>query len=151
MAYREMWEIEVRHSGLNKYRHIRGSDRSVVEQKARAQEQAWNEMWEKKSAADLNKREKEAAIRSKEEKKELAIAKTIEAKDAIKQIETLLLNTLAINDAIDWKSLLDSKSFQQKKPTAPKFAQIPTEPDRSEAKYQPAIGFLEKLFSQLRA
>ena len=59
MAYREMWEIEVRHSGLNKYRHIRGSDRSVVEQKARAQEQAWNEMWEKKSAADLNKREKD--------------------------------------------------------------------------------------------
>ena len=65
MAYREMWEIEVRHDGLNKYRHIRGSDRYVVEQKAAAQKLAWDEMWEKKQVA-----------RSKEEKYELAVIKT---------------------------------------------------------------------------
>ena len=60
MANRQMWEIEVRHGGLNKYRHIRGSDRYVVEQKAAAQEQAWDQIWKKK-------REREAAIRSKED------------------------------------------------------------------------------------
>ena len=36
MAYREMWEIEIRHNGLNKYRHIRGSDKYIVQQKAAA-------------------------------------------------------------------------------------------------------------------
>ena len=89
MAYREMWEIEVRHEGLNKYRHIRGSDRNIVEQKADVQRLAWDEMWEKK-------RERETAIRSKEEKKELAITKTNEAQEAINQLETILLHTLKL-------------------------------------------------------
>ena len=47
-----MWEIEVRHDGLNKYRHIKGSDRYIVKQKAIAQEQAWEDMWKKKQAAE---------------------------------------------------------------------------------------------------
>ena len=71
MAYRQMWEIEVRHEGLNKYRHIKGTDRHIVKQKAAAQKQAWDEMWEKKQAAEQKRKEREAAIRSKEEKKEL--------------------------------------------------------------------------------
>jgi restriction system protein len=43
-----MWQIEVRHTGLNKYRLIRGTDQYVVEQKAKAQNAAWDEMWRKK-------------------------------------------------------------------------------------------------------
>jgi restriction system protein len=63
MAYSKMWEIEVRHEGLNKYRHIRGSDRHIVEQKADAQRFAWDEMWEKKQASEQKRMEREAAIR----------------------------------------------------------------------------------------
>ena len=44
MAYRNVWEVEVRHDGLHKYRHIRGIDKYVVEQKAAAQLRTWNEM-----------------------------------------------------------------------------------------------------------
>ncbi len=44
---REMWEIEVRHEGLNKYRHIKGTDKYIVRQKANAQQLVWDEMWEK--------------------------------------------------------------------------------------------------------
>jgi len=59
MAYREVWEVEVRHDGLNKYRHIRGSDRYIVEQKATAQRLTWNEMWDKKQVAEEKKRNRE--------------------------------------------------------------------------------------------
>jgi len=153
MAYREMWEIEVRHEGLNKYRHIRGSDRNIVEQKADVQRLAWDEMWEKK-------RERETAIRSKEEKKELAITKTNEAQEAINQLETILLHTLKVNDTIDWNSLLYKKKYPEKwpvkkeypkqKPVKPKLAHVPSEPNRSDAKYHPKIGFFDKLFAKSR-
>lgn len=150
MAYREMWEIEVRHEGLNKYRHIRGSDKYVVEHKARAQGLAWDEIWEKKQAAEQKKRAREAAIRSKEEKKELAITKTNDAQEAINQLETILLHTLKVDDTIDWNSLLYKKKYPEKKPAKPKLALAPSEPNRSDAKYQPNIGFFDKLFSKSR-
>ena len=52
MCARYIYELEVRHEGLKKYRLIRGSDRHVVEQKAWAQKAIWNEMWEKRSAGE---------------------------------------------------------------------------------------------------
>jgi len=159
MAYREMWEIEVRHGGLNKYRHIRGSDRYVVEQKAAAQEQAWNEMWEKKQAAESKKREREAAIRSKEEKNELAIIKTDEAQKALDDLENTLKHTLSVDDAIDWSSLLDETKFSKPKPkkpksipepSKPKLIKIPAEPEKTDPKYCAKLGFLDKVFSSRR-
>jgi len=150
MANREMWEIEVRHDGLNKYRHIRGSDRHIVEQKASVQKLAWDEMWEKKLIAEQKKSDREAAIKNKEEKKELAITKTNEAQEAIIQLETILLHTLEVDDAIDWDNLLDKNLYPESKPSKPTFAHPPTEPNRSDAKYQPDIGFFNKLFSKSR-
>ena len=123
MAYRQMWEIEVRHEGLNKYRHIRGSDRNVAEQKAHAQRLAWDEMWEKKG----RRKRKNSASSSKEEKKESAITKTNEAQESIKQLETLLQHTLTVDNAIDWDSLLNNKPFPQ--------GNLPT---RSSTKYPPS-------------
>ena len=139
MAYREMWEIEVRHDGLNKYRHIRGSDRYVVEQKAAAQKLAWDEMWQKKQTAV-----------SKEEKKELAIAKTDEARSAIEGLESIIKYTLSVGDAIDWLSLLDKEPFPQHKPAKPIPETIPAEPNRSDSKYQPNLGLFDKILSGSR-
>lgn len=53
-----MYEIEIRHRGLNKYRHIKGSDKYIVEQKAHMQQLAWDEMWEKKLLAEGKRVEK---------------------------------------------------------------------------------------------
>lgn len=159
MAYREMWEIEVRHEGLNKYRHIRGSDRYVVEQKAAAQKIAWNEMWEKKQAAESKKSEREAAIRSKEEKNELAIIKTDEAQKTLDYLDSTLKHTLSVDDAIYWLSLLDKKPFSKPKPvkskskpapSKPKLIKIPVEPERSGSKYSAELGFFDKVFSSRR-
>ena len=37
------YSIEVRHEGLHKYREIKGNDKYIVEQKARAQRAVWDE------------------------------------------------------------------------------------------------------------
>jgi restriction system protein len=42
MAYGEMWEINLRHEGLNKSCYIKGSDKYVVEQKVIAQRRTWD-------------------------------------------------------------------------------------------------------------
>lgn len=148
MAYSEIWEIEVRHAGLNKYRHIRGRDRYVVEQKAAAQKLAWDEMWEKKKAADQNRKEKEAAIKSKEQKKELATTKTAEAQAELERFASILKHTLSIDDTIDWSSLEDRRPFSLPKPIEPELKAIPPEPQQSSPRYQPRIGFLDKIFTK---
>lgn len=159
MAYREIWEIEVRHEGLNKYRHIRGSDKYVVEQKAAAQKLAWDDMWEKKKASESKKCEREAAIKSKEEQKELAIIKTEEAQRALDDLESTLIHTLSVDDAIDWSSLEDKKPFSKPKPgklqsiPAPKKTSpitFPEEPKRSDPKYLAKLGLFDKIFSSRR-
>jgi len=150
MAYHEMWEIEVQHKGLNKYRHIRGSDRYVVEQKAAAQHAVWDEMWQKKQAAELVKRERDARIRNKEEKKELAIIKTSEAQKVLDSLESTLKHTLSIDDAIDWSSLIDKCPFPKNKPPRPTAEIIPNEPKIYDLKYQPILGLFDKIFSSSR-
>lgn len=150
MAYREMWEIELRHDGLNKYRHIRGSDRYVVEQKAAAQRAAWDEMWAKRQDAEERKRAREAAIRSKEEKKALAVDRTNGAQAAIAALEETLDHTLRINDAVAWDSLLDQAPYPHRRPSKPTLATVPTEPISSDPKYKPELTFVDKLFAKRR-
>lgn len=147
MAYRSMWEIEVRHEGLKKYRHIRGSDRNVVERKAAAQQLAWEEMWQKKRVAEQKKAERESTLRSKGEKNELAITRTKDAEQSIEELTTILSQTLAINDAIDWSLLLDQSDFPKKSPLMPRLEIVPDAPQRSNLKYNPRLGIIERIFT----
>lgn len=110
-----MYEIEIRHRGLNKYRHIKGSDKYIVEQKAHMQQLAWDEMWEKKLLAEGKRVEKEEKNRSREENKELALSRTTEAQNEISEIKNILNHTLRVNDAINWEKLLDRSAFKIKK------------------------------------
>ena len=132
MAYREMWEIEVQHEELNKYRLIRGSDQRSVEQKAYAQQLAWEEMWEKQQSKDN------------------AVKRTTEAEEAIERLEAILLDSLEISSKIDWDSLIDNDSFPVSKPVSPTFDQLPSEPNESDEKYQPHLTFLDMLFTKAR-
>lgn len=152
MAYREMWEIEIRHEELNKYRHIRGSDKYIVQQKAAAQRLVWHEMWGNKQLADQRKSDRETIIRSKEEKKELAITKTEEAQSEINRLESILLHTLKVDDTIDWESLLDKQKYNVKKPIKKQSNQIApaSKPDIQDAKYRPKLGLFDKLFPKSR-
>ncbi len=146
MAKYDIWEIEIRHEGLNKYRHIRGRDRYVVEQKAIAQKHIWNEMWQKKLAAGKRNQEKEWSIRDKADKKDLAQIRTAEAQSQLDALENILRYTLSVDDAIDWSSLEDKTPFPTPKPIKAKPIPAPVEPHASNAIYQIKLGLFDKLF-----
>jgi restriction system protein len=138
---RTVWEIEISHEGLNKYRHIRGANKDVVEQKAAAQLKTWEEMWEKKQATEKKRQAREEAVHEKEEKKQLAIEKTAEAQEALKNIENTLKHALDINNKIDWESLIDNLKYPIERPTPPN---NPPDPPH------PKIGLLELLIPSIK-
>ena len=148
MSSKFMYEIEIRHRGLNKYRHIKGSDKYIVEQKARVQQQVWDEMWEKKLLAEDKRAKKEEKNRSREENKELALSRTTEAQNEIFEIKNILNHTLGVNDAVDWERLLDRRNFNIKKPSKPRVIEYTREPIISDSAFIPNIGFFDKIFKK---
>lgn len=148
MSSKFMYEIEIRHRGLNKYRHIKGSDKYIVEQKAHMQQLAWDEMWEKKLLAEGKRVEKEEKNRSREENKELALSRTAEAKNEISEIKNILNHTLRVNDAINWEKLLDRSAFKIQKPSKPRVIKYTREPVISDPEFIPNISFFDKVFKK---
>ncbi|OAK75478.1 restriction endonuclease [Lederbergia galactosidilytica] len=140
-----MYEIEVKHEGLKKYRVIKGSDPYVVEQKARYQKQQWNEMWKKRQEAERKRAMREAAVIEKEEKKAYAIQLTNDATEKIKELDTILISTLGINDALDWEKLKDTEEFPEHEPDKPKEIEIPESPKEEDEKYRPKLGIFDSL------
>ncbi len=150
MAYRQMWEIEIRHEGLNKYRHIRGSDRYVVEQKAQAQRLAWDEMWVKKLEVEESKKIKRQVWRNKEDSIEEAAIKTKDAQEYFKSLEGILSHTLKVNDAIVWEILFDKKPYSVPQPKNNNQIVISPQPNQASAKYQVTFSFWDKFSSKSR-
>ncbi len=142
-----MYEIEVTHPGLNKYRHIRGTDKYVVEQKARAQKAIWEEMWQKKRAAEEIKSKKEKLLQDRESKKQNAIERTAEAIEVIESLQKTLHFTLDIDDTIDWERLKDKSEFKIPKPNKPNLNKIPREPLKTDQQFIPSINIFDKIFS----
>ncbi len=131
-----MYYIEVRHEGLHKYRLIKGNDKYVVEQKARAQQLQWDEMWARKVERETKRAERQASLADREAKKQHAARLTEEAEASLAQLRGLLEHTLGVNDAIDWNSLKDWRSYPVPPPTRPQPSPMPPEPDPSDWRYQ---------------
>ena len=139
-----MWQIEIRHDGLNKYRIIRGKDKYVVEQKAAVQRTVWDEMWQRKLEKEQKLFEKEQKIKGRQAKNQSAIEQTREATEAIKEIENVLKHTLTIDDRVDWEVLKDKSKFPKSKPQLPQLLSIPPMPKETHPYYQPKLGFFDK-------
>lgn len=102
------YEIKVRHRELNKIQAIRGDNKSIVEQKAKAKMRQWDELWDRKQKA-----------REKEEKVSLAKDQTSEAQLELEELGEILKHTLDIDDTIDWGSLKNKDKFPAPKPQKP--------------------------------
>ncbi|WP_252504789.1 restriction endonuclease [Sporosarcina sp. Marseille-Q4943] len=145
-----MYQIELKHEGLKKYRVIKGSDRYVVEQKARMQQIVWEEMWDKKQMMQAQKEARELAAMEKEQKKALAIQLTNEAIEQQEALSKTLQYTLDVDDKINWEALKDTSTFNKKKPIPPRMFDYPEEPRETEEKYLPKIGLVDKIFASLK-
>ncbi len=138
-----LYQIEVRHEGLHKYRLIKGSDKYVVEQKAEFQRRAWDEMWRKKQEVEQTRSTKESSVRE-------AAQRTAEAKEAISSIQETLLHTLQVDDRIVWETLLDKKPFPITRPEKPKPHPLPKEPKESDQQFLPARKWHYSILAGLR-
>jgi restriction system protein len=137
MPAQNIFRVEVRHEGLHKYRLIRGTERYVVEQQAREQVSAWNEMWDKKQEAEAKRRKSEHTAQAKDAKKALAAERTEEAQAAIHQIEQTLALSLKQNKKIEWESLLNQSHFPEQRPARASKLALPKEPQQTDPQFSP--------------
>jgi restriction system protein len=137
ITYRGRYEMEIRHSGLNKYQIIKGDNAYVVQQKAISKMAQWDSMWAKKE---------EAA--EKQNSQQLALEKTEEALQEQEKLETILAHTLEINDAVDWDKLKNFKDYDVPKPKEPI---QPPKPNCLEPKYQLKFKILDHIFKSRKA
>ncbi len=156
-GYRHYYEIEVRHPGLHKYRHIRGSDRYVVEQKAAALKAQWNDEWARRAFVLNRQQSRLAALADREAMKQEAAELTSKAQDDLLALSTILQHTLAIDDRVNWDGLKDAKPFPEREPRLagsghpPVMATPPERPDLLAAEFQPKLDLLSKLITSRRA
>lgn len=128
------YEVHVQHSELNQYQVIRGNDKYVVVQKARAKADQWDKRWQRESV-NRNRRV------TREKGLALASEMSDEARAKLAALDNILAHTLTINDAIDWYSLLSREPFAEypplrpRVPTRPNSPQLPPEPKKNDLKY----------------
>jgi restriction system protein len=153
MSYRQMWQIEVRHEGLKKYRLVRGTNKYVAEQQAAAQRATWDEMWRKRLAAESHAISRQQAAYTRQSRKDLAAERTTAAREALGELEGILAYSLTSQEGFQWEMLKDTSQFNiprpelvsPRKPLAEKMLwNIPVETD---VKYQPKIGIWDRLVS----
>jgi restriction system protein len=145
-----MYEVEIRHEGLGAYRHIRGSNNLVVMRKAQAQQQAWEERWQKQQEREAITNERLAKREQVEEGREEARERREEAELALSGIDETLKSALDRNAALDWESLKDCSPFPMPKPRTPAPESTPVEPRLTEARFQPSLGLLDRLVTSRR-
>ena len=141
------YQIIIRHPELNKLRRIRGSDRFVVEAAAQTQLRAWNEQYAKKLAAAERRRDQEARRWELEHYSSEAEERTREAQAELAEVRGVLGATLTVDDRVDWEKLKQHEPFSQAKPRQRPFHPIPPEPQEDEARFQPQLGLLDRLWS----
>lgn len=127
----------MRHEGLKKFRRIQGSDKEIVATKAAMVESLWDELWIKKQASEKKKQEREDWLRKYDNKKQIAVDKTLEAQRAINDVSDILCSTLKINDVIKWEELFPSFDYPIPKPKQSKLLEVPHEPQRSDSDRYP--------------
>ena len=145
------YHLELWHDGLNKHRVIRGENEYLVKQKARLQIAEWDERWAEASAKAAQRSIKAEGKRLQEERKLQAADLSAAAVADFDGLAGLLKATMTVDDRIDWESLKDHALFPEERPrqdvesSPPAAPQRQREPQRSDSKYAPQLGLLDKL------
>ena len=150
------YRVEIWHDGLKKHRVIKGSEPEVVQRKAEMQVAEWDEKWSQAETRESDRRDKEGQKRQQEANKKLAAERTMEAQRELDRLNSVLRQTLEVNDAVDWKQLKDKSDFPEPRPskpqapTKPQPRSKPREPRPNDPEYQPKFGLLDKLMTSRR-
>ena len=137
MGTRYMYQSEVSHKGLNKYRIVKAATQYELDQKTRALMAQWDEQW-----ARIVEREE----RKKNDEDSVSYAKELsqQAADVQTAMDEILKNSLH-PDALDLNDLKDHSKFPEAHPKRPTLSKVPNEPHRSDDKYNPQPSFFTRL------
>ena len=141
----------VRHHGLKEYKFLKAYDEWVLEEKIEKQTERFQAKWEKAKTKLQGDYYKQSNLLEAEQR-------TTEAEKQINQVETLLEQTLSVNDAVNWEELKNNRPYKEQspeknlqnllsaanKPTPPVELQILREPQITDADFQPKFNLIEK-------
>ena len=136
------YKLRVYHSGLNEVRHLTAADLDILQGKLDNLIYSWEEKWKRKQAAEARK---EAALQKAQNVDE-ANEQTKKAQSILNGMQKLLLDTLTVDDTVDWSALKNTSSFPKAKPKKPNLAIIPPEPKPED--FQKPISIFSIIFGQ---
>lgn len=144
------YQIEISHDQLHKYQVMRSDDQHVLIQKAQLKMNQWDEMWNKRVIAEQKRAEREEKAETIERKKKLAEKRTLDAQNILNSMDNILNHTLSVDDTIKWDLLKNNKNFTEPQPkkrkiVPPSYKKFPKRPEETDEKYNPKLGFLDKL------
>lgn len=151
------YKLDLWHDGLKKHRLIRGDNQSIVQLKAQLQVEEWEQKWAEISSRQQQRSKRALGKRQQEAHKAEAQDRTSDAQQELELLASLLKATLTVDDKVDWESLKDTTTFPEPRPKAakppaePSLSNLPREPRRTDSKYQPTLGLLDKLIPSRRA
>ena len=140
MSTRYLYAMEVSHKELNKYRIVKANSEYELQQKAQALRSQWDAQWSRIVEREKKKRNDEDCDASAKEA-------TQQAQDMQTALDNILLNSIH-PVALTPNDLKDFSKFPKKRPTPPSLIEIPSAPNRSDEKYNPAPSFFTKLFKK---
>ncbi len=143
MAARHMYQMEISHKGLNKYRVVKAATRYELNQKTASIMAQWDEQWEKQ--VERNKK-----IKSDEDSLTYANEMTQQAEKMQSALDEILLNSLN-PQGLDFDLLKDFSIFSESRPEPPSLLEISAAPQLSDEKYNPKPSFFTKLFRKKMA
>ena len=140
----KIYTIEVAHKRLGLKRSIRGSNKLILKVKAQRQLAEWK----KKLQAIESEKQKQQNNRLPSKQSDLNVrsaeAMTMACQDTLNTLAKVWDNKDAHEVVIKWRSLLGEK------PQKPSTRPLIPKPDKTDDKYQPRLGILDKLNSSKR-
>ena len=123
-----MFQLEIKHEGLHKYRVIKGETQEIVAIRAEMQLRIWNEQWDRICASNVKREQLEKLIFGRDARKQQAIEQSVQAQKALDELDSLLTGSLKLNHVIDWESLKDKSDYPNPKPSDPSLEAPPPQP-----------------------
>lgn len=146
---------EIKHLGLGTFHVLKDMEQYRLNIKIADQFKKWDDQWAKISHKKKSQADKEASLKTAEER-------TRNAQEKQKEIDDLLVYALNIDDTVNWDSLKDTKKFKVPNPknnletelsrivppAPPPFRELPKEPDFG--LYKPQLSLVDKIFKSLK-
>ena len=145
-----MWQCEIRHDGLNKYRVVKGATPEIMQLRAEMQVRSWNEQWERVQTSRAKRQVQLKAAFEKETNKQTAAERTREAQEALDALGSILGSVLEEDHTIDWQTLKTTSPFHIPEPSPAKDIPTPLEPDINDVQFQPKLNFITRLIPPIR-